>query len=107
MVQRTVTPRGGVNEQPPELLWLKLAREKASRGSNTTTTTMVVSIHDVTIVTNDHAWTDNDDRTTPTTSEIPHPEHPSDPSEFNKMAQKMYLNCFFCLEFASYFWVPP
>ena len=52
-----------------------------NRGSNTTTT-MAAMTTDVTTSTNDHAWTD--DLTTPTTSEQPLPEHPSEASEFDR-----------------------
>ena len=51
---------------------------------------MVAMTTDVIAITNDHAWTDNDDVTTPTTSEQPHPGHPSEKTldDFNKNAKR-------------------
>ena len=45
---------------------------------------MVAIMTDLTVATNDHAWTRQNDMTTPTTSESTHPEHPSDLLELNK-----------------------
>ena len=87
MVQRTVTPRGGVNEQPPELPWLKLHPEKVQhRGSNTTTTMVAIIRTDSTASIDDHAWTD--DLTTQRLQNNPISELPSDeiPDYFNNFS---------------------
>ena len=60
------------------------SKSGTTRGSNTTMTTMVATT-DLTTSINDHAWTRHDD--SPTTSESTHPEHPSEASEFNMVAE--------------------